>query len=142
METLTNILDYQINREAIDKDFCVVCFRFEDKLNPRVLDNPEVNVKSIYYTKCKAYALMHHDDYDNLYYCDELKKNNITYEKMNINDVFDPVLIQLFLNTLTNLAGNYNNLTGKYCKMLSKDNDKSTKIKNTKRKIWHFSWMQ
>lgn len=122
METLTNILDYQINREAIDKDFCIVSLSSEENyIYSKFLENPEINAIAISYgSGKKAYVLMYKDDYDSLYDCDILKTKNITYKKMNINNVFDYMLIQLFLNALTNYNsdGCYNNLTGKFYKFL------------------------
>lgn len=61
MKTLTNILNYEINRDAINNDFYIVRFENEigfKKVNSRLLDNPDINILSLSYSYGKnAYAL-------------------------------------------------------------------------------------
>lgn len=47
MKTLTNILNYEINKDAINNDFYIVRFENEidfKKVNSRLLDNPDINI--------------------------------------------------------------------------------------------------
>ena len=53
MKTLTNILNYEINRDAINNDFYIVRFENEidfKKVNSRLLDNPDINILSLSYS--------------------------------------------------------------------------------------------
>lgn len=130
MKTLTNILNYEINKEAIERDFYVVKFENEKdfkKINSRFLDIPDVNVIALSYSSGKnAYALMDKEAYEDLRYSDELE--NIKYSIMNISNVYDDMLIKLFINALSNYNQElaYNNLTGRFYKFL---NNSGSKIK-------------
>ncbi len=128
MKTFTNLLKYKINRENINKDFFVVCFENEKdfkKVNSQLLDCPDINIRSMSYTSGKfAYALMDKNAFEDLRFCETLE--NIKYTKMDIYSVFDDLLIRLFLNSLSNynLTLAYNNITGKFYKLIEYSKDK------------------
>lgn len=123
MKTLTNILNYEINRDAINNDFYIVRFENEidfKKVNSRLLDNPDINILSLSYSYGKnAYALMYKEDYDDLRYCTDLE--NIKYSILSTYEAYDDIVIRLFLNVLSNYESEglaYSNLTGKFYKFL------------------------
>lgn len=123
MKTLTNILNYEINRDAINNDFYIVRFENEKdfkKVNSRLLDNPDINIRSLSYSYGKnAYALMDKEAYEDLRCCTDLE--NIKYSILNIYDAFDETILRLFLNALSNFEIEglaYNNLTGNFYKFL------------------------
>lgn len=123
MKTLTNILNYEINKDAINNDFYIVRFENEidfKKVNSRLLDNPDINIFSLSYSYGKnAYALMDKEAYDDLRYCTDL--DNIKYSILSTYEAYDDIIIRLFLNALSNYDSEglaYNNLTGKFYKFL------------------------
>ncbi len=125
MNTYTNIIEYKIDKDLINKDFIVVHFKNEKdfkKVNSKLLDNPDINIRAFSYSSgTNAYALLDKDAFDDLRYCEELKEGNIAYQEMNIDNVFDYMLIKLFMNSLSNYQNDeaYNNLTGKFYKFIT-----------------------
>ena len=133
MKTLTNILNYDIKKEAIQEDFVIVEFENKNnffKINSKYLDIEDINALSFAYTGGKkAYALMYKDDFYNLRYCDDLK--NITYKKIDINHIYNNIILRLFLYSLTNYSSEeaYSNLTGKFYKIIDDITKNRNKIK-------------
>ena len=97
MKTFINILDYEINRTAVDEDFFIVEFENEKdfkKINSKFLDTPDVNIRAFSYSYGKkAYGLMDKEAYNDLRYSGELE--SIKYSQMDINRVDDDIIIKL-----------------------------------------------
>ena len=85
MKTLTNILNYEINRDAINNDFYIVRFENEidfKKVNSRLLDNPDINILSLSYSYGKN-AYDKNASNKNAYDKDAKDKNSYNYGNEN-----------------------------------------------------------
>ena len=132
MQAVTNLLEININYDRIDEKYVVVRFKSKSKFNldSRILDHHDIHMISLSYMRGSyAFALMNENSYYQLRKIDigddvtyeRVKSRNIDYFMYEDKEIHINNVLQLLLNALANYTKdlNYNNLTGKFYKVLS-----------------------
>lgn len=122
MTTLTNIIDVIFQYDEINKNFVIVKITFANddfKFKNKLLDSPDINAKAISYVYGKnAYILFDKDSFEDFKMADF--EDKFSYQIVNAYDLFDSSLLSLFINSLANVDDDYNNITGKFYKVIKK----------------------